>query len=637
MIKKNIRLSILSIPRKIKRLIVMFVDGILSVLAVWIAFYLRVGNFIPIWERVDEHYILPAFIISILLFLPTFLIFRLYHTIFRYSGLYALIKVVKAIGIYSFFYFLIFTVIGIDGVPRTIGIIQPIIFFILISFSRFVALYWLGGMYKEELLQNKKSKTLIYGTGKEGRELMSVLMNNSKINVVGFLDEDPKFHGNQINNLTVYNPENISELIKKKKIQEIMLALPRESLQYQNRILQTLRGLKIKIRTIPSYVDLLEGKITVSDIRPLSIEDVLGRDPVIPDQKLMMQDIAKKNVLVTGAGGTIGKELCNQILMQKPNKLIIFDHSEFNLYTILEELKQHSSNIDQSTEIIPYLGSVTDKICVKNIFKETKPKTIFHAAAYKHVPLLERNVFEGIKNNIFGTLVLSQEAVSAKVEKFILISSDKAVRPSSIMGASKRISEMILQALSTTQKSTIFAMVRFGNVLDSSGSVVPLFKSQIKSGGPVTVTHEKMTRYFMTISEAAQLVIQASAMTKQAPEDGHASPIYLLDMGKPVKIYDLAKLMIELSGFTVFDKKTGKGDIKIKKIGIRPGEKLYEELLIGDNVTDSVHPRIKFAKEEFLSWPKICKMLEKLTIAINLGNKKLLKSCLNDLVFKIKK
>ena len=321
-----------------------------------------------------------------------------------------------------------------------------------------------------------------------------------------------------------------------------------------------------------------------------------------PDPALMRRDIANKIVMVTGAGGSIGSELCRQIFAHNPKKLVLFDHSEYALYAILQELQSRLTPETSSVELTAILGSVTDKPRVDQLFLTSAPDTVFHAAAYKHVPLVENNLFEGIKNNLFGTLVLSEAAIDLGVKKFVLISTDKAVRPTNIMGASKRLAELVLQALSTTQSKTIFAMVRFGNVLDSSGSVVPLFREQIKSGGPVTVTHPDVTRYFMTIAEAAQLVIQAGAMTAKKPKTGQAAPVYLLDMGEPVKIFDLARQMIELSGLTMYDEATGDGDIEIKITGLRPGEKLYEELLIGEAASDSPHPKIKFAAENFVPW-----------------------------------
>jgi FlaA1/EpsC-like NDP-sugar epimerase len=618
----NFRLSILALPRTVKRIIVMLVDGSLAVFAVWLAYYLRVGNFLPLWEKVNEHYALPACLIAVVASLPIFMMFGLYRTIFRYSGAPAMVAVGKAVAVYAVIYSTVFTAIGVDGVPRTIGLIQPILLLLLIGLSRFAARYWLGGMYIEQLRQGKKPRTLIYGAGSAGRELAAALAHNVDINLVGFLDDDPKLQGSQIRGLPVYNPNEIDNIIAKKSISEVMLALPRINRRRRNDILQAFRGKNVIVRTLPSYSDLVQGRVTVNDIRELSIDDLLGRDAVTPDPLLMQTDIAGKIVLVTGAGGSIGSELCRQIHGQNPKKLLLFDHSEFALYAILEELKSVSAVHDNGIDIVACLGSVTDKARIEQLLKDTTPDTIFHAAAYKHVPLVEDNKFEGLKNNVFGTLVLSEAAIAAGVKKLVLISTDKAVRPTNVMGASKRLAEMVLQALSTTQKQTIFAMVRFGNVLDSSGSVVPLFRAQIKSGGPVTVTHPEVTRYFMTISEAAQLVIQAGALTKAPPKSGQAAPVYLLDMGVPVKIYDLARHMIDLSGLKVFDKATGDGDIEIKITGLRPGEKLYEELLIGDAASNSAHPKIKHADEAFLSWPDLNTNLSQVTKAIALGNQK---------------
>jgi len=474
--------------------------------------------------------------------------------------------------------------------------------FLLVALSRFVARFWLGGMYIERLQQGSKPRALIYGAGDAGRELAAALSHSHVTNVVGFLDDDPKLHGSYIRGLPVYNPSDIAKITSKKRVAEVMLALPRINRRRRGKILESLRGQNVVVRTLPSYSDLAEGRVTVNDIRELSISDILGRDTVAPDQTLMKRDIENKTVLVTGAGGSIGSELCRQIFAQNPKKLVLFDHSEYALYAILQELKSKITPEKAGVELTAILGSVTDKPRIEQLFLASAPDTVFHAAAYKHVPLVEDNMFEGIKNNLFGTLVLSQAAIDAGVKKFVLISTDKAVRPTNVMGASKRLAELVLQALSTTQNKTIFAMVRFGNVLDSSGSVVPLFRQQIKSGGPVTVTHPDVTRYFMTISEAAQLVIQAGAMTAKKPKTGQAAPVYLLDMGDPVKIYDLAHQMIELSGLTMYDEATGDGDIEIKITGLRPGEKLYEELLIGEAASDSPHPKIKFAAENFVPW-----------------------------------
>jgi FlaA1/EpsC-like NDP-sugar epimerase len=599
---KSLRSLVLGLPRPAKRAIVMVVDVGLAVASVWIAFYLRIGYFQPVFEERNGLSLLPAIIVAVVVSIPIFVIFGLYRTIFRYSGAPAVLAVTKAVAFYGVIFASVFTLVGVVGVPRTIGLLQPVVLFLLVALSRFVARFWLGGMYIERLRQGGKPRALIYGAGDAGRELAAALSHSHVTNVVGFLDDDPKLHGSYIRGLPVYNPSDIAKITSKKRVAEVMLALPRINRRRRGEILQSLRGQNVVVRTLPSYSDLAEGRVTVNDIRELSISDILGRDTVAPNPALMRRDIANKIVMVTGAGGSIGSELCRQIFAQKPKQLVLFDHSEYALYAILHELQSRLTLEPSSVEFTAILGSVTDKTRVEQLFTRLAPDTVFHAAAYKHVPLVEDNLFEGIKNNMFGTLVLSEAAIAAGVKKFVLISTDKAVRPTNIMGASKRLAELVLQALSTTQNKTIFAMVRFGNVLDSSGSVVPLFRQQIKSGGPVTVTHPDVTRYFMTIAEAAQLVIQAGAMTVQKPKTGQAAPVYLLDMGAPVKIYDLARQMIELSGLTVYDSATADGDIEIKITGLRPGEKLYEELLIGEAASDSPHPKIKFAAENFVPW-----------------------------------
>lgn len=619
--QNKIRSIILAIPRLIKRLIVMIVDCIIAIFAVWLAFYLRLGVFIPLFERLNEHYILPACIISIIIFLPIFLFFQLYNEIFRFSGSKTIVTVIKAVSLYIALYSTIFTVISVEGVPRTIGIIQPIIFLLLIICSRYFALFWLGNSNINHLNQNKKKRVLIYGANKEGRTFMSALSNNNDINIVGFLDDETSLHNNTINGLSVYNPLYIKNIITKKKIDQILMVLSQINKRRRTEIIDLLKDENISIRTLPSLSDITQGKIKINN---LSIEDILGRDSVKPDKKLMQYDIANRVVLVTGSGGSIGSEICRQIYKQKPKKIVLFEQSEVALYNIFEELKSNDTLNKDDIEIVPFLGSICDEIVVSRLLKQMKPKTIFHAAAYKHVPIVEKNKFAGLMNNSIGTLVLAKAAIEAKVKKFILISSDKAVRPMNVMGASKRIAEMILQALSSKKHKTKFAIVRFGNVLNSSGSVVPLFKSQIKSGGPVTVTHPDITRYFMTINEASELVIQAGAMVEIQKKSEISSPVFILDMGDPIKIYDLAKIMINMSGLTVFNQITKKGDIQIKFTGIRPGEKLHEELLIGDTVYDTVHPKIKCASEDFLPWPELEKSLLKLLHYNDTGNQKML-------------
>lgn len=598
----------------------MCIDLTLSIIAVWLAFYLRIGEFIPIWEQRNEHYPLPAVIVALLISNLIFNYFNLYKVIFRYLGTQAMINILKACILYGVIYSIIFTFIRVEGVPRTIGIIQPIVFFILVGFSRFFAAHFLGTIYEKKSIKEKKIKAIVYGTGNRAYQLSRLLSQNNEINIVGFFDDDISLHGNKINNLDIFNPKEIDTLIASRNISEIIFAFDNENNHNLKKAMSKLKEKNLALRILPSFDNLLKDNRNLNNIRKLSIEDILGREPISPDPNLMKTDTANKVVLVSGAGGSIGSQLCKEVLMQTPKKLILLDHSEFALYNIYQELK--NLRFDDTVDIIPILGSVTKVDFLKRLFKEFNPISIFHAAAYKHVSLVEENIIEGINNNVFGTLNLANIAIKNNVEKFVLISTDKAVRPSSIMGASKRIAEMILQAISMSQKETLFAIVRFGNVLGSSGSVVPLFSSQIKKGGPVTVTHPEATRYFMTVKEAAQLVIQASAMTNKVIKRSKTTPIFLLQMGEPIKIFDLAKLMIELSGLTVYNKKNRKDNIEIKITGLGQGEKLHEELLINDLSYESDHPKIRYSKEDFLEWPKMQKNLLSIEKLITEKNKK---------------
>lgn len=632
--ENNLRLHILALPRFTKRLIVMLVDALLAIMSVWMAFYLRVGDFLPLFKQTVEHFPLTAVICAVGLSIPIFMVMGLYRTVFRYSGGPALIAIGQACGFYSLVYITIFTVMAVNGVPRTIGIIQPMILFALIAASRLSARLWLGGLYREHLKQNQVKRVLIYGAGVAGRELAATLAHSDEIKIVGFLDDDKSLHGQKISGHPVFEPDKIFVYTEKLSVNEVMLALPSVGRKQRNKIIDRLSKANLAVRTLPSYSDLVQGRVTVNDIRDLSIDDILGRDIVAPDPGLMSADINDKVVLVTGAGGSIGGELCKQIIKQRPSKLLLFEQNEFALYSILAslEIALLEQELIDRCELISILGSITNRDRLEKIFDNYRPKTIFHAAAYKHVPLVESNPFEGIQNNVFGTLICAETAIAAGVEKFVHISTDKAVRPTNVMGASKRTAEMVLQALSTKQEKTTFAMVRFGNVLGSSGSVVPLFKEQIKSGGVVTVTHRDVTRYFMTISEAAQLVIQAGAMTPRKFSE-KSSPVYLLDMGSPVKIYDLACRMIEFSGLNVLDDANPDGDVEIKIIGLRPGEKLFEELLIGGSTIRTAHPKIKLAQERALDFEKFQDQLNRLEQLIVCGDQESLLMQLNEIIF----
>ncbi|WP_413458812.1 polysaccharide biosynthesis protein [Herbaspirillum huttiense] len=593
-------------------MVVMLLDICLCILTVWLAYYLRLGEFISFnrssqWGSGASW----AAAVSIVFALPLFIVSGFYRAIFRYGGWSALVTVARTIGNYGLIYICIFTAIGIDGVPRTIGIIQPILLLLFVGASRALARIWLGDQYRLRLRHAARPKVLIYGAGTTGRQLVAAMSNNHEMQVVGFLDDDDRLHGHVLNGQPIYNPVDLPELVSNLAISNVLLAMPGITRHRRNEILTNIRGARVSVRTLPSVTDLAQGRVSVSDLRDLDIDDLLGREPVVPNHLLLTMKVAGKVVMVTGAGGSIGSELCRQIISLAPAKLLLIEQSEFALYAIHQELEQRTGN--SGISIVPLLASVQDEDKMREIMATWHPDTVYHAAAYKHVPLVEHNPAAGIKNNVFGTLRTAQAAAESGVADFVLISTDKAVRPTNIMGASKRLAEMILQALAATNPATKFSMVRFGNVLGSSGSVVPKFRQQIRDGGPITLTHPEITRYFMTIPEASQLVIQASAMSK-------GGDVFVLDMGTSVKIIDLALRMIELSGLTVKDATNPEGDIAIEITGLRPGEKLYEELLIGDNPSPTPHSRIMKAHEEFIPWETLESGLRSLEMILNVND-----------------
>jgi FlaA1/EpsC-like NDP-sugar epimerase len=496
-------------------------------------------------------------------------------------------------------------------VPRTVGLIQPLLLFFAISGSRALAHYWLGGLHRNRSQIDALPKVLIYGAGGAGQQLNAALANGLDMRVVGFLDDDDLLKDHVLNGQPVYSPDALAGLIKSKRVSHVLLAIPRASRRRRNEILERVRRYPVAVRTLPSVNDLAEGRVSVSDLHELDIDDLLGRDQVPPDHNLLSKNITDKVVLVTGAGGSIGSELCRQIRIGAPAKLLLIEQSEFALYSIHEELLGlQSADGGLQFDIVPLLASVQDEEWMRKVMSAWHPDTVYHAAAYKHVPMVEHNPVMGIRNNLLGTLKTAKAAAENGVSNFVLVSTDKAVRPTNIMGASKRLAEMVLQAMVATVSSTKFTMVRFGNVLESSGSVVPKFRQQIHDGGPVTLTHAEITRFFMTISEAAQLVIQAGALAE-------GGDVFVLDMGQPIKVMDLARRMIELSGLIVKDEQNPDGDIEIKITGLRPGEKLYEELIIGNNPTPTSHPKILKAHEDFIIWPELESKLDALETAMN--------------------
>jgi FlaA1/EpsC-like NDP-sugar epimerase len=595
---------VLKLPRSVKRLIALGLDGFICIISVYVAFYLRLGFWTTIYAA--SH----PMIASIAIGLPIFVSFGLYRAIFRHAGWYAVLSVARAVALYSVPFFLIYTIVGIHGIPRTIGIIQPILLFLMIAASRLIAGVSLGDAYKALWNNGEIPRVLIYGAGAAGRQIASAIRAGTELRVAGFIDDDAALWRSTIDGMRVYSPAELPRVISRTGVTDILLAVPSASRARRTEIMHALRHLDLHVRTLPGLLDMARGSVSVSDLRDVEIEDLLGRPPVPPNEDLLQKNIREKVVLVTGAGGSIGSELCRQIAAARPALLLLLEASEYNLYSIHQELTRQyaASDLDPIT-VIPLLGSVCDAMRVREIMAAWEPDTIFHAAAYKHVPLVENNVLEGIRNNVLGTRIMASLAKEYGVASFVLISTDKAVRPTNVMGTTKRLAELVLQSMQDDAQRTCFSMVRFGNVLGSSGSVVPLFRNQIARGGPITLTHPDITRYFMTIPEAAQLVLQAGAMAK-------GGDVFVLDMGEPVRIIDLARNIIELSGLSVRDERKPDGDIEIRIVGIRPGEKLYEELLIGGDPAPTDHPRIMRSHEAYLPWPHLSRLLKELENAI---------------------
>ena len=616
----------LSLNRYIKRSVAMTTDAILCIFCTWLAFAIRSKYWLTIKPELEmltlfEGFNLNSVLISVMIAIPIFWLFGLYRTIFRYTGFSIFFTILMSSLVYGLLYFAI-GVYGIQLVPRPIGFFQPMILFFAILSSRLAVKYLFEGNVGFRKSLNKK-KVLVYGAGDAGRQLVSALENSPEFKVVGFLDDNEQLHKQILLGQIIYSPLKLDKLIKSKNISIVFLALPTTNRSKRNKIIEKLNRYKVVVKTLPSLSEIIDGRITVSDIKDLNIDDLLNREQVKPDLKLLNKNINSKTVLVTGAGGSIGSELSRQIVKLKPNKLILLELNEYALYKIYEEL----INLNKNLKIVSLLVNIQDQNKLELIFETFRVDTVYHAAAYKHVPLVEENICEGVKNNVFGTLSVAMASVNKAVSNLVLISSDKAVRPTNVMGASKRLSELCMQSIYAHTKdiNTNFSIVRFGNVLESSGSVIPKFKKQIKEGGPVTLTHKDVTRYFMTITEAAELVIQAGAMGKH-------SEVFVLDMGESIKIKDLIYKMVNLSGFTVKDDKNPTGDIAIKITGLRPGEKLYEELLIGDNPENTDHFKIKKANDSFIPFLQLQNDLQELRNFLDKNKIKDVKEILEKLI-----
>ncbi|MDN3649323.1 nucleoside-diphosphate sugar epimerase/dehydratase [Reinekea marina] len=574
-----------------KKWIMVLADIAILPISLWAAFSLRLGT---LWPNTHISQFWWLFVAVIPTAILIFARLGLYRAIIRYIGSKALYAVLNGSVLMSFVVWSLVFISREPGFPRSIPIIFALVLMVLVGGSRLVV-RWLYNWVNVNFAS--REPVVIYGAGDSGMQLVSSLQKGKEYLPVAFLDDNPQLWGHSVHGISVYCPESMDEIFKSMNIKRVLLAVPRATKKERKVILDKLEPFPVHVQTIPAMPDIVAGLATVDQLQEVELEDLLGRDPVPPKKELFEACIKNKVVMVTGAGGSIGSEICRQVIQANPNKLILFELNEFSLYAIERELLKEIAKSNLNIKLLPILGSVCNANRVEGVIAKYNVNTIYHAAAFKHVPLVEHNIFEGIRNNVVGTKTVAEAAHKLHVNHFVLISTDKAVRPTNVMGATKRLAEQVIQNLAQ-QSSTIFSMVRFGNVLGSSGSVVPLFRKQIAAGGPVTVTHPDITRFFMTIPEASQLVIQAGAMAK-------GGDVFVLDMGASVKILDLAHRMIELSGFEVKNDDNPEGDIAVEFTGLRPGEKLFEELLIGESVIGTEHPKILRANEIFVDISEI--------------------------------
>lgn len=603
------------LSRRNKQLIMLISDICLIIIVLIASFSLRLGYlFLP------QGFLILIFIVAPIISIPVFFRFGIYSIIIRFIGFKSLWAIFQASTLVALIWGIIALMAKIPDFPRSVILINWVLIIATIGGSRILA-RWLIFEMSEDYSEDSKN-VIIYGAGDAGRQLSIVLKDSKEFNPVALIDDAIELQKKSLNDLIIYSASDLDYLIRVKNVSEILLAMPSLSRGRQKNIINTLARYPVNVRSLPSLPKLAQGKIQINDLYEIDIQDLLGRESIAPNLHLLRKNIENSVVMVTGAGGSIGSELCRQILNQNASIIVLFEVSEFALYQIDKELRSINNH---NIKIISVLGSILDKRRLSHIIKKFKVDTIYHAAAYKHVPLVELNDTEGVKNNIFGTLNCAEVAVQEKVSTFVLISTDKAVRPTSTMGSSKRIAEMVLQAFSENQNTTKFTMVRFGNVLGSSGSAIPLFKKQIKDGGPITITDSKMTRYFMTIPEAVELVIQAGAM-------GKGGDVFVLDMGQPLSILSLAIKMVHLSGLEIKDDSNPNGDIEIQYTGLRPGEKLYEELLIGEEASETDHPMIMSANESMIEWENLKPKLDQIEISIEEFDQEKLRSLLVEIL-----
>jgi FlaA1/EpsC-like NDP-sugar epimerase len=679
---------IISMPRPFKRSVLIVADSLMLVFALWLSFSLRLDNWYWPAGGVNNPIVLLVLFAPVVA-VPVFMKFGLYRAIIRYLGMKAFLSVFKAVIIYAAAWGLLAFLSGVQGVPRSVVPINAMVALLAIGGSRILARWLLRKIEdlnrtkKHHLdldmgfIKNRQVKVVIFGAGEAGRQLAFGLGQSHECILLAFVDDEVKLQGRDLMGVPILSQSKLAEFVTQHQVDDILLAMPSISRKQRSLIIEGLRPLNKHIRTLPGLASMALGQSNYSQLNELDINDLLAREPSLADEALLQSQVKDQVVLVTGAGGSIGSELCRQVLQRKPKTLLLFDLSELALYTLTNELQKilhqlsqaksagfsgeqnqskasenNSGYINLIPRIIPLLGSVTDENRVSDVISTWRPSIIYHAAAVKHVPIVEENIAECVKINIFGTLVMAKLAIEWQVDRFILVSTDKAVNPTNAMGASKRCCELILQALAAEVKpafeplwgnqpsaqvdrKTKLAMVRFGNVLGSSGSVVPYFRNQITQGGPITLTHRDVIRYFMTIPEAAQLVMQTGAMAGQGMSDsidGKGAEVYVLDMGEPVKIYDLARRMVELSGLRVKDNDFPTGDIAIEVVGLRAGEKLYEELLIGNNPKKTQHPRIMKASEKYLPWDELRPWLSTLKAATDNSDVLMIRTLFKNLI-----
>ncbi|MGH1440783.1 MAG: polysaccharide biosynthesis protein [Cellvibrionaceae bacterium] len=620
LLSQHISYKAATLNRSYKRLIMVCADLLALPLALLSGYALRLAEFWP------DRYLVAGWWLFILVPVVGVYIFMrlgLYRAVVRFMGAQAIWAVVKGVSLLALFLWAAAFVFKVDPFPRSVPINFALAALVYVGGSRLLIRHYYHWLLKHYV---NKEAVLIYGAGGAGIQLATALSDGREYHPVGFVDDDQSLWGSTIKNLPVYAPHAFAEVIQLSSVKHVLLAVPHATNRERRLMLENLEGLSVHVQTIPSMPELLSGQASIEQLREVQIEELLGRDPVAPMPSLMAKCVKGKIVMVTGAGGSIGSELCRQVLLQEPKAIVLFEINEYGLYQIEQELVSISDKHNLSVPIYALLGSIANNDRVSKAIQRFSVNTIYHAAAYKHVPIVEHNVVEGVCNNIIGTRVLAEAAASEGVEYFILISTDKAVRPTNIMGATKRFAEMILQQLSTTSTDTIFSMVRFGNVLGSSGSVVPLFRKQIKDGGPITVTHKEITRYFMTIPEAASLVIQAGSMAQ-------GGDVFVLDMGESIRIVDLAKRMVQLSGLELRSEDNPEGDIEIRYTGLRPAEKLYEELLVGNNVVGTEHIKIMRASETFLDGPILYQYLNNMLEAVHTNDYDKLRHILSKAIY----